>query len=383
MKRLRQIHTRKASVGNAPRYRRSPYLISYWVGPIAVIENYLTGEKVAAEGLVADLLSYSEKPRTVAEVCAEFPDTKAAVVQGVLRSLARCGLVEAVPPRGEKAGQRFNGWKAWSPSASYFHFSTKNVKYARGEVEDFGRLRKLAAEIPLPTRKKTGSGVKTVVLSRARGGGEFVRVLEERRTWREFSAEPLELTQLEELLRLSFGVQGWARIPGVGRLPLKTSPSGGALHPLEAYIAIRKVRGIERGIYRYDDERHRLEWVSRELGKKELRRMLAGQDWFCDAAVIVFLTAVFPRTQWKYEHPRAYRVVLAEAGHVCQTFCLTATWLGLAPFCTMAFADSEIEKVLRVDGVEESLVYVMGAGARPGRAATADRLRLGGNSKHE
>src|SRR3974390_1884869 len=105
MKRLRQINTRKASVGNAPRYRRSPYLISYWVGPIAVIENYLTGEKVAAEGLVADLLSYSEKPRTVAEVCAEFPDTKAAGVQGVLRSLARCGLVEAVPPRGEKAGQ--------------------------------------------------------------------------------------------------------------------------------------------------------------------------------------------------------------------------------------------------------------------------------------
>jgi len=84
---------------------------------------------------------------------------------------------------------------------------------------------------------------------------------------------------------------------------------------------------------------------------------------------------VFPRSQWKYEHSRAYRVVLAEAGHVCQTFCLTATWLGLAPFCTMALADSKIERALGMDGVTESVVYAMGAGVRPDRPALADRLR--------
>lgn len=92
--------------------------------------------------------------------------------------------------------------------------------------------------------------------------------------------------------------------------------------------------------------------------------MLAGQWWFRGAAIVVFLTAVFQRTQWKYGYPRAYRAVLAEAGHLCQTFCLTATWLGLAPFCTMAFADTRIEKALKVDGISESVLYAMGAGAR-------------------
>ena len=44
---------------------------------------------------------------------------------------------------------------------------------------------------------------------------------------------------------------------------------------------------------------------------------------------------------------------------------LAATWLGLAPFCSMALADSRIERDLGVDGVTESVVYAAGVGARP------------------
>ena len=64
----------------------------------------------------------------------------------------------------------------------------------------------------------------------------------------------------------------------------------------------------------------------------------------------------------KYHHPRAYRVVLLDAGHLCQTFCLVATWLGLAPFCTAALKDTQIEKDLGIDGIRESVLYVAGVG---------------------
>jgi SagB-type dehydrogenase family enzyme len=77
------------------------------------------------------------------------------------------------------------------------------------------------------------------------------------------------------------------------------------------------------------------------------------------------MTAVFERTEWKYPVARAYRAVLIEAGHFAQTFCLTATALGLAPFCTMALADSLIERDLGVDGVSESVIYACGVGSRP------------------
>ena len=65
---------------------------------------------------------------------------------------------------------------------------------------------------------------------------------------------------------------------------------------------------------------------------------------------------------WKYRFSRAYRGVIADAAHLYKTFCLVATYLGLAPFCTMALKDSVIEKDLGVDGIAESILYVAGVG---------------------
>lgn len=87
---------------------------------------------------------------------------------------------------------------------------------------------------------------------------------------------------------------------------------------------------------------------------------------------------MFPRTQWRYKFPRVYRNVLLEAGHVVQTFCLAATWLGLAPFCTSRFSEAVVEAAVRADGVTESFVYGGGVGVRPaatGRPGRSTRRR--------
>jgi SagB-type dehydrogenase family enzyme len=94
-------------------------------------------------------------------------------------------------------------------------------------------------------------------------------------------------------------------------------------------------------------------------------RYVPQQPWFAPAAFVVFFSSVFARSQWRYTYARAYRANLIEVGHLCQTFCLTATWLGLAPFCSMALADSAIEADLGLDGITESVLYAAGAGVRP------------------
>jgi SagB-type dehydrogenase family enzyme len=154
-------------------------------------------------------------------------------------------------------------------------------------------------------------------------------------------------------------------MPGFQAVPLKTSPSAGALHPIEAYVLALRVKNLPRGIYHYAADTHRLELLRTGATGNQLCTYLAGQSWFRAAGFVVFMTAVFARTQWKYDTPRSYRVVLVEAGHLCQTFCILATWLGLAPFCTLALADSVVENALGVDGVSESVVYAAGAGTRP------------------
>jgi hypothetical protein len=59
--------------------------------------------------------------------------------------------------------------------------------------------------------------------------------------------------------------------------------------------------------------------------------------------------------------------VLLDAGHLGQTFCLTATRLGLAPFCTAALKDTLIERDLGIDGIAESVLYVTGIGMPAGQ----------------
>jgi SagB-type dehydrogenase family enzyme len=170
---------------------------------------------------------------------------------------------------------------------------------------------------------------------------------------------------LGTLLGLTWRIQAWLPVQGRGMLPLKTSPSGGALHPIEVYVLARNVEGIRPGLYHYAADRHRLELLRRGATRRQIVGYLPRQPWFGTAAAVMLMTAVFPRTQWKYNFARGYRVVLAEAGHLAQTCCLTATWLGLAPFCTMALADSAIERDLGIDGITESVLYATGVGARP------------------
>jgi hypothetical protein len=81
---------------------------------------------------------------------------------------------------------------------------------------------------------------------------------------------------------------------------------------------------------------------------------------------------VFARTLWKYRHARAYRVVLLDAGHLAQTFCLTDTRLGPTAFSTAALKDTSIERDLGIDGITESVIYVTGCGLPPRKAA--DRI---------
>jgi SagB-type dehydrogenase family enzyme len=111
-----------------------------------------------------------------------------------------------------------------------------------------------------------------------------------------------------------------------------------------------------------------LECLRSVPAKRKAVSYAAGQKFLKDAAAVFLMTAVFPRTMWKYRFPRAYRVVLLDAGHLCQTFCPVATWLGLAPFCTVALKDSEIEKDLSLDGIRETALYLAAVGAPVGRS---------------
>jgi len=346
-----------------------------------VLENFATGVRIQAEPLACSVLHLFAGWRPLELLSLKLPQFSPASLRRAVDSLVRHTFLlrsdRPEPPR-ERAMRE---WKYWNPAAGFFHFSTRDEEITTDpkEIEFF--LRQQARERPLPLPVKRYARKPQIPLPTTRISGEFPRVLLARRTWRRFSPRPLDLVALSTLLRLTWGVQHWFQLPTLGRVALKTAPSAGCLHPIEVYVLARRVHGLPPGLYHYSSDRHRLELLRRGASSRQISAYLAGQSWYGPASALLLMTGVFTRTQWKYRSPRAYRALLTETGHLCQTFCLAATWLGLAPFCTLALADSKIEKDIGLDGISEAVLYAAGVGSRPkgtNWAPTPDfRERLG------
>ncbi|HJW37712.1 MAG TPA: SagB/ThcOx family dehydrogenase [Candidatus Udaeobacter sp.] len=277
-------------------------------------------------------------------------------------------------------------WSDWLPEGS-LHFSTKDVPYLDRSGWSLDRLKSIMPKTPQPKFVKTVKGVAKVWLpARRSSDSEFIRVLMARKTHRRFSDKELKLETVSQLLSLVWGVKGYLYSPRFGKLLHKTSPSAGARHPGEVYLMALRVKGLKPGLYHYHPAHHRLEMISRNATREKAWLYCARQHFVRNAAALFLMTAVFRRTMWKYQHARAYRVVLLDAGHLCQTFCLVATWLGLAPFCTAALKDTLIEDDLGIDGIRESVIYVAGVGlpatsarAKQRSSQNADRRAEGPN----
>ncbi len=351
---------------STPLVKRSDCLVFFFRDGKLHCKNYLTGIEVEAAPILIPVLEKMDRWRTPRELERLLPDYSPVSVSRSLRQLlARTLLVKKGLAQAEREAT-LASWEAWGVEARFFHFATKCAHRFAPKIDEARFNRALQRKYPQPARVKRYSAARRIVLPRPDGrlGSELPRVLLARRTHRRFAHGPISLEQLSVLLRLTWGVTGYMRWPGLGLVPLKTSPSGGARHPLEVYLWSLRVTGLPRGIYHYRPDRHQLELLRPGADADRLVELCGHQDWVRHCSALFVMSSVFPRVMWRYRFSRAYRVVLLEAGHFCQTFCLVATWLGLAPFCTAALDDEEIEKDLTLDGATESVLYAGGVGPK-------------------
>ena len=173
--------------------------------------------------------------------------------------------------------------------------------------------------------------------------------LKRRRSVRRFSAEPLKLNDIAQLLWAAQGITGSG-----GR---RTSPSAGALYPLEIYLVSGQVSEIEAGIYRYRPGSHKLSRVTIGDIRKELAQASLRQNAIAKAPATIALFAVFERTSVKYGD-RGSRYVHLEAGHAAQNICLQAVALDLGSVVIGAFHDGEVKRVIGSKESEQPLYLI-------------------------
>jgi len=369
------------------RLRRARCLFLYWRDGRLFLYNFARRLTVSGRPITCGVLDFFGEWRTYKEAIAHFGGYKPRSVRSAISQLVKHGLLLLKDsPEAVQDSRIAKEWSDWLPEGS-FHFATKDVPYVDRSGWSLDRLKSIMPKMPQPEFVKTTRGAKRVPLPAPTSvDSEFTRVLMARKTHRRFSKKKLPLETVSQLLYLVWGVTGYLYSPRFGKLFHKTSPSGGARHPGEVYLMALRVNGLRPGLYHYQPATHQLEIISTNTSREKAWLYCARQHFVRNAAALFLMTAVFPRTLWKYQHARAYRVVLLDAGHLCQTFCLVATWLGLAPFCTAALKDTLIEKDLRVDGIRESVLYVAGVGlpatsvrARQQFPRNADRHAAGPN----
>jgi SagB-type dehydrogenase family enzyme len=138
---------------------------------------------------------------------------------------------------------------------------------------------------------------------------------------------------------------------------LRTAPSAGALYPIETYLCVNNVTGINPGIYHYSIEKRNLELISKGQYGEAISRAAMDQEMLAKGNVVFIWTAIFERSKWKYRQ-RAFRYVFFDAGHIGQNLALAAEGLGLGSCQVASFLDDEVNQLLQVDGVHESAIYL-------------------------
>lgn len=189
------------------------------------------------------------------------------------------------------------------------------------------------------------------------------KALHDRRSVREYKDEPLSLNDVSQLLWAAQGMTGKS---------VRTSPSAGALYPLEIYVVAGRVNGLAPGVYRYQPGGHSLIKVRDGDQRDELYSAGIGQEPVKNAPVDIVIAGVYERTTGKYSsedrdkstgsvYPRGVKYVHFEAGHAAQNIYLQAESLGLGAVAIGAFSDDEVKQALGI-AEDERPLYIMPVG---------------------
>jgi SagB-type dehydrogenase family enzyme len=193
----------------------------------------------------------------------------------------------------------------------------------------------MAKEIKLPKPKEKG------LIS-------IEETLNKRRSVRDYKRGSLSLEQVSQLLWATSGRNLYRR----------TAPSAGATYPLETYIVVGEVEGLEPGVYHYSSSGHSLERIKDQDVRNRLSRYALEQEMIEEAPVNIIIAADYDRTTSRYGQ-RGIRYVHMEVGHVGQNVSLQAIALSLGTVMIGAFEDKPVKEVL---GIKEEPLYIIPVG---------------------
>ena len=176
---------------------------------------------------------------------------------------------------------------------------------------------------PPPTEKPCNSEDKKITLIKPGEwklihGTSVETAMARRKSRRSYTKDAIKFEELSFLLWATQGLRG--KRSAIRNF--RTVPSAGCRHALETYVAVFRVEGIPKAIYRYLPMSHQLvEFIKHEYLEDLISRAALGQSFAGKSAVTFIWTTIPARMEWRYGMA-SYKVIAIDAGHVCQNLCL-------------------------------------------------------------
>jgi SagB-type dehydrogenase family enzyme len=177
--------------------------------------------------------------------------------------------------------------------------------------------------------------------------------------------EKKEIPGLGLVFDLVFGERDF-HFPGIlktSNLPNihKITPSGGARHPNEAYLANFSISTLETGLYHYNVEHNSLDLYARGNYFKELKAgtldlFLKYKDELPRAMLVI--SSRVERAMWRYRDSRSWRAILMDAGHSLRAFRTVCQVLDIKTYPYQKFKDEEVSLIFEIDPYMECPLLV-------------------------
>lgn len=195
----------------------------------------------------------------------------------------------------------------------------------------------------------------------------FAEVVVRRESVRDY-AGTLTQNQLSQILHLSAGI----RRKDLNGTVFRHYPSAGGLFPMDIFLCIKDVEGLEPGVYFYDPHEHGLWHIGSRDGAEECFGALTGaQSFVSGMACALLLTADLDKTLWKYGG-RGLRYVFLDCGHLAQNLTLSAQACGAGTCGIGGFCENDLHRVLGLAVPDEVVLYALALGVPKASASTTE-----------
>lgn len=262
-------------------------------------------------------------------------------------------------------------WRGNLRIPSLFHQKTNNLSKFNyldsGEKDDISMMHHYIKSETPPSNYKTYEDSKAIPLvNKTLSQKECLLPLDSLFSLNESSNQPrrMNLEELESFLHLLLGQIGKRSLHVTGEHIAKTSPSGGARHPMEGYIEVLDIEGIDPGLYHYNVKDHSLELLKSDSLSEDIQFKLFrySHSESYQANFIIYFTCIFDRSMFRYRESRSYRVMQIDLGHLMQTGVFLSKNNSWGNFRSYAPPEKFIEERIGLSDYSESLMSIMAIG---------------------